>query len=258
MAAGGFAGNAFENDGAGAGASERKGVGLELQNRIDTARLHAIAAHAMHALRRKAEMADDRNFGFNEGPHQLDTRAFDLDGFSACLLEKTDGVGDAVADRTVIAAEGHVGHHEGTAYTAAHGTRVVQHLVHGHGQRVFVAEHDHGERVPDKNEIDAGLVDETRRRVIVGSESRDGLALALHLGQCGHSDFGKRMAALRERCASGKIGEAHVWLQCRSANSGCDPNITSIRCAGRGMGIKNARDSGRVGPRAMRPDHLHS
>ena len=67
--AGRFARNAFENYYSGARCGERECIGLELQSRVDAAGLHAIAAHAMHALRRKAEMADYRNFGFNECPH---------------------------------------------------------------------------------------------------------------------------------------------------------------------------------------------
>ena len=141
---GGFAGNAFKNDGAGAGLGKRESIGLKLAHGFSGAGLHAIAAHAVHALRREAEMADDGNFGIGEGADELDARAFDLDGFGAGLLDEADGVGDALGDRAVIAAEGHVGHDERAAHGAAHGARVVEHLVDGDGERVFVAEDDHG------------------------------------------------------------------------------------------------------------------
>ncbi len=84
-------------------------------------------------------MADDRNLGVGERADQLDARALDLDGFGAGFLDEADGVGDAFGDRAVIAAEGHVGHNEGAAHGAAHGAGVVEHLVHGDGERVFVA-----------------------------------------------------------------------------------------------------------------------
>ena len=127
----------------------------------------------------------------NQRAHQLDARPFDLDGFSAGFFHKANGVGHALGDRAVIAAEGHVGHDQRAMHGAAHGARVVQHLVHGDGKRVFVAEDHHGQRVADKDEVDAGLVHQARGGVVVGGERGDGLALALHLAECGHGDFWK-------------------------------------------------------------------
>ncbi len=229
---GGLAGNAFKNDGARAGLGERKSVGLKLARSFSGAGLHAIAAHAVHALRREAEMADDGDLRVGERANQLDARALDLDGFGAGFLDEADGVGDALGDRAVIAAEGHVGHDERAAHGAAHGARVVQHLVDGDGKRVFMAENDHGERVADENEIDAGLVDKPRGGVVVGGERGDGLALALHFAERGHGDFWEGTPGCARMRARGKIGEAHDCLQCRSEDSGCDPNKASIRRTG--------------------------
>ena len=153
-------------------------------------------------------MADDGNLACDQRADQFDARAFDLDGFSAGFFDKADGVGDALGDRAVIAAEGHVGHHQRATHGAAHGARVVQHLVHGDGERVFVAEDHHGQRVADKDEIDAGLVDQPRGGVVVGGERGDGLALALHLAECGHGDFWKGNA----RCARGRAPPGN-WVR---------------------------------------------
>ena len=51
-----------------------------------------------------------------------------------------------------------------------------------------------------------------------------GLRLALHFAERGHGDFGKGNAGLRGMRARGKLGETHDCLQCRSEDSGCDPN----------------------------------
>ncbi len=163
-----FAGNAFKNDCASAGIGQSEGSAWSCEHSIGGAGLHAIAAHAVHALRGQAEMADHGNLGLGQGADQLHARAFDLDGFRARFLDESDGVGNALGNGAVIAAERHVGHHQSAAHGATHGARVVQHLVHGNGQRVFMAEHDHGQRVADKNQIDAGLVDEARGCVVVG------------------------------------------------------------------------------------------
>ena len=45
---------------------------------------------------------------------------------------------------------------------AANGTSVVDHLVDGDGEGVFVAEDDHCQRIADQDEVDAGLVGEAR------------------------------------------------------------------------------------------------
>ena len=208
---GGFAGNAFEDDGAGAGLGKSEGIGLKLARSFSGAGLHAIATHAVHALRRQAEMADHGNFGIRESADELDARAFDLDGFGAGLLDEADGVGESLGDRAVIAAEGHVGHDERAADGAADGACVVEHLVNGDGKRIFVAEDDLGERIADKDEIDACLIDKARGGVVVGGERGDGLALTLHFTERGHGDFWEGIAGLREARVRGKIGEAHVF-----------------------------------------------
>ncbi len=141
---------------------------------------------------------------------KLDTRAFDLDGFGAGFFDEADSVGKALRNRAVVAAERHVGHDERATDSAAHGACVVKHLVHSDGEGVFVAENDHGERIADEDEIDAGLVDEARGRVVVGGERRDRLALALHFAERGHGDFGKGNTGWRETRARGELGEAHV------------------------------------------------
>ena len=153
-----------------------RGVGLKLEHGVGGAGLHAIAAHAMHTLRREAEMADDGNLGVDEGADQFDARALDLDGFRAGLLDEANGVGNGIGDGAVIAAEGHVGDDERAAHGAAHSAGMVEHLVDGDGERVFVAENDHGERVANEDEVDAGLIGETRGGIVVGGERGDGLA----------------------------------------------------------------------------------
>ena len=177
---------------------ERMRVGFKLSCALGSARLHAISAHAIDALRRESEMADNGDLGCDECLDQLNARALDLDRFSASLFHKADSVSDGVSHRPVIAAERHIGNHESATHGAAHGARVVQHLVDGDGKSVFLAEHDHGERVADEDQIHAGLVDQARGRVVVRGQRGDGLALALHLSQRGHGDFRDGNTGLRK------------------------------------------------------------
>jgi hypothetical protein len=108
-------------------------------------------------------MAHDRNLGVSEGADQLDARAFNLDCFGSGFLHETDGVGQSLGYGTVIAAEGHVGDHQRAAHGAANGAGVMQHLVHGDGQGVVVAQNHHGQRIAHQQQVDAGLICQARR-----------------------------------------------------------------------------------------------
>ena len=128
-----------------------RGVGLELEDGFGGAGLNAVTAHAVKALRGEADVGNDGNFGFSEGADEIDARAFDFDGFGAGFLDEADGVGEALGYRAVIAAEGHIGYEQGAANGAADGAGMVEHLVDGDGEGVFVAQDDHGERVADQD-----------------------------------------------------------------------------------------------------------
>ena len=147
---GDFTGNPFEDDCAGSGIGEGLGVGLELEDGFSGASLDAVTAHAVKALRGEAEVGDGGNFRFSEGADQIDARAFDLDGFGAGFLDEADGVGEAFGYRAVIAAEGHIGDEQGPADGAADGAGMMEHLVDGDGEGVFMAQDNHGERVADQ------------------------------------------------------------------------------------------------------------
>ena len=227
---------------AGACLGKSEGIGLKLARGFRCAGLHPVATHAVHALRRQAEMANHGNLGIRESADELDARAFDLDGFGSGLLDEADGVSESLGDRAVIAAEGHVGHDERAADGAADGACVVEHLVNGDGKRIFVAEDDLGERIADKDEIDACLIDKARGGVVVGGERGDGLALTLHFTERGHGHFGEGIAGLREARVRGKIGEAHVFSS--AAPKTQDATRTKKVYAGRarcGFGYWDAR-----------------
>src|SRR5450631_2256801 len=96
-------------------------ISFQLANAFGGASLNAIAAHAMHALRRETEMTNYGNFCCCKGANQFDSRAFNLDCFGACLFYEANGVGEAFGSGAVIAAEGHVGNNEGTADGTADG-----------------------------------------------------------------------------------------------------------------------------------------
>ena len=209
---GSFAGNAFKNDGAGAGLGKREGIGLKLARCFrwcgpapDSHPCGArFAASGRDGRRREFRHRVRARTSSTRGPSILTASA-------PASLTKRMALATSLGDRAVIAAEGHVGHDERAANGAADGARVVEHLVDGDGKGVFMAEDDLAERIADQDEIDACLVDKARGGVVVGGERRDGLALALHFAERGHGDFWEGNAGLREARARGKLGETHVF-----------------------------------------------
>ena len=88
---------------------------------------------------------------------------------------------------------------------------MMQHLVHRQRKCVVVAEHGHGERVTDKSNVDASLVDQAGRCVVVRSQASNRFVEKLLFANGGGGYFAAR-------CADGR--KTHDVLQCPSATSG--------------------------------------
>ena len=67
--------------------------------------------------------------------------------------------------------------------------RVGEHLVHGDGHRVVVAQLHHAEAVADEDDVDPRLVHALRLRERVGGDHGDLLLVLLHRQQVGDHDF---------------------------------------------------------------------
>ncbi len=62
------------------------------------------------------------------------SRAFKLNGGASGLLHYAPRVGDCGRDGNVVGEKRQVAHHEGPAHAAAHGRRVIDHLIEGGGE----------------------------------------------------------------------------------------------------------------------------
>ena len=80
--------------------------------------------------------------------------ALELDGAGTCAHE-AGRVGHSLGAAAVVAGPGHVSHHELGRFRPRHRGRVADHVFHGHLEGVLVAEHDHAERVANKDEVDS-------------------------------------------------------------------------------------------------------
>src|ERR1035441_6674463 len=96
------------------------------------------------------------------------------------------------------------------AYAASYRARVVQHLPHGDGQSVFIAQHHHAERVADQDHVNAGVIQKPRTRIVVGGQTSDDFLTLFFFEKGGRSD-------LRAEVPGGNTQDV---LQCSSATCG--------------------------------------
>ena len=175
-------GNGLEDHGEGAGLFHRVGVFQQLAGRIGRLALHLEAAQRVDALGREPDMGAHGDLAVDDGTDAVRHfhTAFQLHGVGARLLHEAAGVHHRVVDAGLIRHEGHIDDDECVLRAAGHSGPVVDHVLHRHRYGVAQTEHDVAERVADEDGINAGLVHEPCRGVVVGGDHRDLLALGLH------------------------------------------------------------------------------
>ena len=133
-------------------------------------------------------MAHHRDAGLDDRLHAREHRAgaLELDRVRARLFDEADRVLDGLLVGDLERAERHVADDHRMPSRARDGASEEQHLVHRHrDRRPFVAEHHHGGRVPDEDDVDARVFCEPRAGRVVGGHHHDLLAATLLLPELG-------------------------------------------------------------------------
>ena len=94
--------------------------------------------------------------------------SLELDGLGSGP-NQTGGVAYRVGPAGVVAHPRKVGDDHRAGTSARYGGGVVHEVVHRHVQRVVVAEHDHGHRVADQDQVDLRTVRDPGGGCVVGS-----------------------------------------------------------------------------------------
>ena len=104
--------------------------------------------------------------------------ALDLHGIHPPLLDHFVRIAQRDVDVLVLVrAERHIPDQQWPMRSAAlHGLTVIYHLVQRYAQRIFVAQFDHGTRIPDEDYIDTGPIDVLGRGVVVRGHHRNFLS----------------------------------------------------------------------------------
>ncbi len=135
-------------------------------------------------------MAHDRNGGPHQGAHLVAKlrAALQLDGLRASFLDQPPGIAHRVGHSHLTAHERHVADHQGRLRAARHSRAMPDHVLQRHGQGVRMAQHDHTQRIPHQQGIDAGLIHKPGNAVVIGREHGQ-LFPALGLPECGDGVF---------------------------------------------------------------------
>ena len=157
---------------ASASASNRSFLGLRTA-------LDLVATLFLHVLREHTDVAHDGDAGIAHGAnlrHDLNA-AFQLDRLGARQGEEV-GIGDRIGGGLVGVIR-QIGHDKRTGFGTGNGGDMVPHLGERNLCRVGITEDDHADRIAHQNERHAGLVEQSRGRIIVGGQRRDFLAARL-------------------------------------------------------------------------------
>ena len=154
----------------------------ELSGRVLRLALHLVSSQSVERLRRKADVGDDGYSRIHDGTYAVGIHgtSLQLHCLAVGLLHDASRIADGIVHRGLIRHKGHVDDNEGVLRPAAYRPAMVYHIFYGHGKGVVISEDDIAKRVADKDHVDARLVDDTGRMVVIGSEHAEH-ALALLL-----------------------------------------------------------------------------
>src|SRR6516164_3606689 len=92
-------------------------------------------------------------------------------------------------------------------HAAAHGTRVMKHLLDCDRQRVLITQHDHGQRIAHQDHVDPGFIDQSGAGVVVCGQAGNQFMMLFLFEERSGGDLRAEVAG----------SDTHDVLQCSSA-----------------------------------------
>ena len=147
-------------------------------------------------------MAHNRDAELDDCFDRVRKVAFEFHRFRTRLNERHRRP-NPLFDRSPVAAERHIGDQQRALDAAPNRPRVMEHFIERDGHGCRIAEHHVAKRIADKNDVDAGLVDEAREQGVVGRDAHD-FSATLH-------------RTYRRRGAFGLVGHNRQFTEVRQA-----------------------------------------
>ncbi len=204
----------FQDNGAHAGLFEGMSITEETIAFRRGFSLDVVATFFDDALREHPEVANHGNAisqdRFDHG--QALEAPLDFDRIGTCIPKESrifegEGGSDATTGRKIAGDES-------VFYASGDGSCVVKHIRHGHLGGIRIAKHDHSQRISNEDQIQAAVVEEARRGVIIGCETGEAATSSFGITQTmggifqgrGNLEVMERFWQILRRKASG-IGE---------------------------------------------------
>ena len=126
-------------------------------------------------------MSDNRDLFVNEPPDQIDaiSATFELDRLGTAVFHQAKRILDALVLIYVIGAERHIGNDHRPLGAAFDGDACGCDLFERNGDSVAVSVNNIADTVADEDHIDASLVYDTSRRIVIGGQTDQFLAVFL-------------------------------------------------------------------------------
>ena len=132
----------------------------------------------MHRLGKQPKMPHHGNPSLHQSRGRMHRGAasFDLHRSRSAFLDQASGVAQRIFRADLIGEERHVCHHQRPLDPAGNRSRVMHHGVQCHGQRCFVTEHHHAQRIADQQHIDTRTIQQPGHRIVIRRQHGDFLA----------------------------------------------------------------------------------
>ena len=111
--------------------------------------LHLKAAEGIDRLRGQPDVCHNGNRClcdcFNLGTNRR--AALQLDSLTSAFLHQSASIHNSIINGGLVAHKGHITDHECIFCTSGNSSGVVNHILHGNGKGILIAEHNHTQRV---------------------------------------------------------------------------------------------------------------
>jgi hypothetical protein len=170
-------GHPLQDEAVGPGLLQGLGIIEQSLGRVGGAALDAVATQLVHRLGGQADVAHHRDAGLGHAPDRLGhgLAAFQLDRLDVALLEQAGAAAQGLFGVGLVAAEGQIPHQVRALAAARDGAAVVDDVVEGDGDGVFVALNHHAQAVPHQHGVDLGGFDEAGEGGVVAGDHDDAL-----------------------------------------------------------------------------------
>ena len=124
---------------------------------------------------------------FNLGTNRR--AALQLDSLTSALLHQSACIHNGIINGGLVAHKGHIADHECIFCTSGNSGGVVNHILHGNGDGILIAEHNHAQRVANQNGIYATFIHQLCCGIIISGQHSDFVSVQFLLLQGSYCVF---------------------------------------------------------------------